>query len=95
MQRSFRKGENFRLQQITIVNWNCHRSPVATASLHPYCNVQIQRTRMVPNKQDPELSVVYSKGNLKSEIAKNAKSDKIFPPVQDRAGTAFFKLLKI
>jgi len=48
-----------------------------------------------PNKQypDAELSVVYS--NRKSEIAKNAKLDEIFPPIQDRAGTAFFKLLKI
>jgi len=44
---------------------------------------------MVPNKQDPELSVVYS--YRKYEIAKNSKSDELFPTIQDRAGTAFFK----
>jgi len=91
--KKLQSKEVFEKGKIIVYNWNCHESPVARASFRPYCNVQIQRTfsysRMVPNKQDPELSVVYS--YRKYEIAKNSKSDELFPPIQDRAGTAFFK----
>lgn len=91
--KKLQSKEVFEKGKIIVYNWNCHKSPVARASFRPYCNVQIQRTfsysRMVPNKQDPELSVVYS--YRKYEIAKNFKSDELFPPIQDRAGTAFFK----